>query len=90
MLVPEGITELLIRSYKVGPEPIVINGVKWWPYKWPKIHQMDKKTLLVIHLTGIFTTIWLILCLMYSLYLLTRYSHVPFDSKVPCRDLTLG
>ena len=21
--------------YKVGPEPIVINGATWGPYKWP-------------------------------------------------------
>ena len=24
-----------VSCYKVSPEPIVINGVKWDPYKWP-------------------------------------------------------
>ena len=28
---------LIDHEYKDGPEPILINGVKWDPYKWPKI-----------------------------------------------------
>ena len=29
-------------GYKVGPKPIVINGVKLWcPYKWPEINGLS-------------------------------------------------
>ena len=27
-----------LKAHEVGPEPIVINGVTWGPYKWPKIN----------------------------------------------------
>ena len=30
-------------GYKVGPEPIVINGGTWWcPYKWPEINGLSE------------------------------------------------
>ena len=34
----EWISTTNLKAHEVGPEPIVINGVTWGPYKWPRIN----------------------------------------------------